>query len=134
MFLGISGGYKIYNSVSQLVHISIIFIRYSMVNVYFLLAVTPIIASLPAIFVKHYGQTNCIHYIILAAIAETLLLICYYLLFSVCDLGTSYALISLVKVAIVSLMGICYFGESCNKTQAMGLVSALVAVCLLTPQ
>ena len=96
-------------------------------NIHILIIVASIIALLPVFFIKEYIKSNNKIYIILSLIGYTLLAFIYIQIFKQKEIITSYNLLQILQILIVTIMGILIYKEKLNIKKSIGIILAIIS-------
>jgi multidrug transporter EmrE-like cation transporter len=96
-------------------------------NINILIIIASIIALLPLFFIKEYIKSNNKIYIILSLIGYTLLAFLYIQIFRQKEIITSYNLLQVLQILIVTIIGILIYKEKLNIKKSIGITLAVIS-------
>lgn len=96
-------------------------------NINILIIIASIIALLPVFFIKEYIKSNNKIYIILSLIGYTLLAFLYIQIFRQKEIITSYNLLQVLQILIVTIIGILIYKEKLNIKKSIGITLAVIS-------
>lgn len=100
-------------------------------NIELLIIFASIIALLPIFFIKEYIKTNNKIYIIITIISYVLLMVAYINIFKKKEIMTSYTLLQILQIIIISIISIFIYNEKLTITKTIGLLSGGIAIYCL---
>jgi len=99
-------------------------------NIWFI--ISSISAIVPIILIKEYLITKNILLLVLAAFCYLMLMISYLNIFSKNKVSTSYTIIQLLQILLVTLFGVLAFKEKLTTESIFGIIAALIALYFLS--
>jgi multidrug transporter EmrE-like cation transporter len=91
-----------------------------------------VLSALPVVYVKKYIETDCLYFIYIAIIINTLLLYVYSKLFREREASIGYAFVKIISIIMVMAYGMCILGEHPDTNKKIGLILGIFTLYYLS--
>ena len=102
------------------------------ITIYLWYLIAAILSALSMPFIKQYSITNDYKWILFAVFVQLLLIVTYIQVINSGSIGSTYAIIKVVSIILVTLFGIFIFNETLDIKHKIAILLAMVSIYLLS--
>ena len=101
-------------------------------NVFILILLAGMIATMPSLFVKQYIKEPEIKYILFAMICYSLLIMLYIHIYKKEEISKAYPSILTLQIIFITMISCVYYKEKMTRNKMIGLATGFATIYFLT--